>query len=198
MFRFRLRTFLVAITLFCLLLGWRISAVESVERPIRELGRLGWKIEYKAQIFYPLSGDPILTDGPRRTYWKKLLLGHRQYDLPNFVWLGTESEIDSSHELRPVLQQTVPWINDLPTIESVDLSRTPAASDCIEPLSHWRHLRTLSLNSTNLDDTSVDQLAKLTRLNYISLWNTDLTAEGAAELERRLPNIQIEHDFNDD
>lgn len=190
--RFRLRTFLIAITLFCLLLGWRISAVERVERPIRELEKLGWTVEY---IGYPnpYSG-PVLP----RPYWRKILSGYHEDDWPRYVWWGTPTNPNGSTELPRIVQESATNINRLPTITAVDLSRAQLDNESLIPPSRCKNVSLLRLDATGLDDSAIDHLAKLTQLESLSLWNTNLTAEGAAELEQRLPNCEIDHDFNDD
>lgn len=199
MFRFRLRTFLIVFTLFCLLLGWRVSAVESVERPIRELERLGWKIVYESEMpGTSSSGEPMLVGVPRRSYWQIILLGFRPCDLPEFAWLGHQSQMAPRQETGQVVQRSANWINRLPSIDALDLSENHLGTDDLLPIIACQHLNYLRLTSTALDDSSVDQLAKLTQLEELTLWDTNLTAEGVAELERRLPNCRIEHDFNDD
>ncbi|WP_425395448.1 hypothetical protein [Aeoliella sp.] len=197
MFRFRLRTFLIAITVFCLLLGWRVAAVESVERPVRELERLGWQVSYDDVDLFPELPVPMYPDR-RRSYWQKMLMGHQEYDFPDSAWIGKRPGNGTNDEVGQFLQQSCIWFNRLPTITVVDFSDTQLTKKSIEPLADCEHLRHLLLSRTNLDDSAIDGLAQLTQLDTLILWETNLTAEGAAELERRLPNCEIDHDFNDD
>lgn len=198
MLRFRLRTFLVAITLFCLLLGWRISAVESVERPIRELEKLGWNMDYHNSSRSSVGNWNKLDPNPPKAYWRKLLFGYRKDDLPYYAWLGSQSDVDTAGELQDSIQQAVDSIQHLPSLVWVDISEVPLNSNYLATLASCDSVRTLNLESTGLDDTAIDHLAKLTQLETLTIWDTRLTAEGLADLERRLPNCQIEHDFNDD
>lgn len=191
MFRYRLRTFLIVITLFCLLLGWRVSAVESVERPIRELERLGWHIDFHSD-----GGD---TDNPPpRNYWQKLAFGYRECDLPDFAWLGELSGIGSGEQLESTLQQSVVPLNRLPSLDWLDVSGIKFTDDCLQSLERCQYVRMLGLSATKLDDSAVDELAKFTRLDTLFLWETRISSEAARQLATSLPNCQIEHNYNDD
>lgn len=193
--RFRPRTFLIAITVFCLLLGWRISAVERVERPIRELEALGWDISYHGEgdlVQTPDGGIEALVDH-RRSYWEKLLLGYRLYDLPDTVWTADRDAVGDAEEFANVLKRSVPWISRLPSIVEVDLAQYPVDNECVTELARLKRVRLIDLHDTPLDDTSIEQLAKLTQLDELYIWDTDISPAAATELRKRLPDCEINY-----
>ena len=44
--RLRLRTFLLLLTLLCVWLGWRVSAVNRIDRAVAAIERAGFVVEY--------------------------------------------------------------------------------------------------------------------------------------------------------
>jgi hypothetical protein len=194
--RFRLRTFLIAVTAFCLLLGWRVAAVESVERPIRELEKLGWEINYHVKfIDHPTPGGPVIENAPRRNYWQKLFLGYRNYDLPAVALLGSHSEMSTTDELQQTIAQSIMWINRLSSLFCLDLSDRRITSTCIKPLTGCEYIRLLTISAANIDDSAIDQLSRHSRLEILELFQTHFSAKGIAELQRRLPDCHIGHDY---
>lgn len=62
------------------------------------------------------------------------------------------------------------------------------------PLSELPQLRKLDLTGTSLSDAAISQLEKLTSLHQIFLYNTQITAQGAARLQQALPGCVVFHE----
>ena len=60
-------------------------------------------------------------------------------------------------------------------------------------LKGMTRLTSLSLRGTNLTDAGLVHLEDLTQLNFLSLLDTEVTDTGIAELQKALPNCQIEY-----
>jgi hypothetical protein len=68
--------------------------------------------------------------------------------------------------------------------------------DQLADLAGSKQLRILWLSGTNVGDEGIEHLKALRSLQIVHLTNTQVTREGAAELERALPRCQITIDFS--
>jgi hypothetical protein len=61
-----------------------------------------------------------------------------------------------------------------------------------ESVKNWTRLEWLNLYSTNVNDEDLRWVAALTNLKDLSLNGTNVSREGAAKLQAKLPNCDVE------
>ena len=82
-------------------------------------------------------------------------------------------------------------LDTLPDLETLDLSGTRVSDDGGTYLIRVDSLMTLALNNTNITDESLNHLRQMSRLRGLSVSGTKLSAEGLEELQRALPSCLI-------
>jgi len=85
-------------------------------------------------------------------------------------------------------------LRDLLGLESLDLMWTRVGDEALPTLGGFPRLSTMSLHGTRLRGEGLEHLAKLDGLKTLKLTMTDVPADKAEELRRRLPNCQLTHD----
>lgn len=73
----------------------------------------------------------------------------------------------------------------------LDLSKTSVTSRGIKHLVNCTTLKDLDLSETLVDDSAVPHLARMRGIKLLRLGATDMTATGAADLQRRLPHCDV-------
>jgi hypothetical protein len=192
--RFRLRTFLIAITAFCLLL-WRVSAVESVEGRIRDLEQIGWEIRYYAKFIDSVDpGTPLLVHTPRRTYWQKLFFGYRECDLP--FWATFRSNTVSLAKSGQTFERSVSLLNKLPTISTTSVIGVQVTAEDLSAFTHLVHIRVLDLSNLPIGDEVAPQLGGLTQLDELYIHGTKLSEDAVVAIETHLPSCDVVSDYS--
>ncbi|OYP31656.1 hypothetical protein [Rhodopirellula sp. MGV] len=77
-------------------------------------------------------------------------------------------------------------------LDGLDLSYIDVREDELARISKCRTLRHLYISGVRLSATMIDSLGKMDRLEYLNLFETNLTAKQIEELSTRLPNTKIE------
>ena len=67
-----------------------------------------------------------------------------------------------------------------------------ATEDDLVHLRHLPYLTVLGLSDTQITDAGLRHLTSLCRLRHLNIGNTDVTPAGVAELQRSLPNCEID------
>jgi eukaryotic-like serine/threonine-protein kinase len=80
------------------------------------------------------------------------------------------------------------------TLITVFLDGTSVTDAGLALFKNYRSLNTLALNGTGVSDAGLIHLAACRNLRLLRFQNTKVTATGAADLAKVLPNCKIEHD----
>ncbi|WP_442482679.1 hypothetical protein [Aeoliella sp. SH292] len=196
--RFRLRTFLIAITAFCLLLGWRVAAVESVERPIRELERLGWELNYpKVGLIYIAGIGYCEGHRPRGSYWMRMLRGHSAVDLPEFASLQYTDQNPPGPDFPKRMEMAIRYFNRLPSIHTISLDCPSLDAQVVAKLARSIHVRSLRIRSDTIDREAVPQLASLTYLKSLTVRDARLSVDQANLLREHIPDCHLNVDIQE-
>ena len=213
--RFGLKNFLVAISLFSLWFGWRVSTMRRVEGAVQKLEEAGCVLVYTS-VFTPPepisvtaaggsnltlflgSGQVVAPTVPDRSYAARFLFGYRKSDLPDGIYLGGYVVLGNDGKPKPsgdtLVADLAPWIGRLPTVSDIDLSDTQVTGACCKSLALISHLRCLSFMDTAVDDDDLEEFALLKQVTYLDLYRTGWSKEGVAKLRERLPNCRISHE----
>ncbi len=82
-------------------------------------------------------------------------------------------------------------IEGLTNLVILHLEHTQIGDAGLAHLKKLSHLAYLNLFGTPVTDKGLEQLSGLTSLKHIYLWQTKVTADGAAALQKSLPNLVI-------
>ncbi len=168
-FRFRLRTLLVLLTLFCLWLGWYMVQVHTQRRVVAVLAKYNAEIRYGAFYVYP----------PWTQILPRSLRGWLNVTLP-------------SNDLRRVSQVTIQSANlkeydlavlaDLPYLTYLSLSGPAATDASLEHVKNLKQLRCLKLMDSNVSDEGLRCVSGLKSLEFLILDGTPVTGAGMSHL----------------
>jgi len=103
----------------------------------------------------------------------------------NFTFLGLSALGLSDKDVRP--------LSGMRQIKTLILDGNPLTSDGIRFVRGLAFLHGLSLNSTNVDDSSIATLKNCKALRFLSLAYTKISRQGLESLRKSLPNCRIEH-----
>jgi len=211
--QFSLRTFLVALTVFGVWLGFQVNRAHRQRRAVTALQEMGWLIFYddyeetRADKSNPT--DPWLY----RTLGRDLFLNVSKV-YPEFVLLGQHGEhvnLGFGHDVNPAIDQLarltqitelsldalevsddqVNRIRPLVNLRELGLSRTRISDEALAVLANFTELRRIDLSKTMVSDSGLKRLRVLTNLEYLNLEGTTVTASGIASLRVALPQCEI-------
>jgi len=111
------------------------------------------------------------------------LLPHLK-DLDSIRYVVLEGPTVTNSSLQPV--------GEAITIERLTLRDTAITDDGLEHLTTLTRLRKLLLTGPGITDAGLSHVARLTGLKLLRLWNTKVSKAGVADLQRVLPNCEIE------
>jgi hypothetical protein len=103
--------------------------------------------------------------------------------LTNLRWLGLSGTRVTGAGLRYLLR--------LQRLEALFLEGQSLDRDAFAQISKFEHLRTLRLDRTSLDDARLMQLTPLRELEYLTVFDTAVTAAGAARFNKVLPWVTV-------
>jgi hypothetical protein len=78
-------------------------------------------------------------------------------------------------------------------LDGIDLSYIDVKDDELIRISKRQSLRHLYLSGVKLSDTMIDTLGRMTQLEYLNLFETNLTAKQIEELAARIPSAKLEN-----
>jgi hypothetical protein len=170
-FRFRLRTLLLAVTVVSVLLGLHVHSTERQRRSVLAIQQYGGWVRYGFQF-------------PTGKY------SSRDFDpkacsiIPQ--WLLDRLGVDFFHD---VVQVSLNYTEDTGKREE----NHNKSDDALQYLEGFPNLRVLLLDDTQASDASLQHLAKLKNLEYLFMWDvTNVTDAGVARLQG-LKNLRYVH-----
>ena len=173
-FQFSLRTVLLLMSVFALWLGIKTHRVRQQEDAIRKIAAWGGTAHFGYQISTNFRGDRILDPKalPPGPSWLRRIIGESY--LRDVVEVSLRDTQVGDSELE--------FVEQLPMLESLDLSNTPVTSRGLVHIEKLRNLQGLYLINTDVDDLGLKHLARLTSLERLSLWNTQVGDAGVKHL----------------
>ena len=191
-FEFTLRSLLLLVTLMCLWLGYRSSAIRHEEKAIDAIREANGFVDYGA----PWGFRGIIRSGDctNRPKWMRILVGDGPYDTVGVVYLheGYSRQVGCDDAL---LAELLPHLKRLRDLKSLDLDGSQRVSSTgVELLAQLSSLEVLNLCNTSADDAAIDSLVKLRRLKHLDIVGTEISDQGVARLHRALPDCQIRYD----
>lgn len=161
--RYRLRTFLVVVTLFCIFcgtLGREIIRVRHQQSTIEEIEALGGTVSYQGKA------SPVDPELDERSY-KGWLRRHIDSNLFTFV-------------------------DGVAFYQSI-AAKDPINDDLLEVLLGLQYLKEVGVSGVKITDRSMKTLCKLPELTGVGLWHVDVTPDGLKMLGsiKGLDNISL-------
>lgn len=216
--RLSLRTFVLVLTLGCLLLGWIANRAQQQRRAVQWITDLGGNVTYD----FAFDGSQIVVvdesgstyrvyPSDRRDFWLYFLLGRDNFaDVIMATLTGANLGQDrgSLGRLEPVdfaplsglkklsylsiegtgISELTP-LSGLTNLKSLNLNRTKVSD--LSPLRGLSKLESLSLDDTPVSDLS--PLANLKSLELVFISNTQVSRENYETLRKSLPSLLIAH-----
>lgn len=185
MYRFRLRTFLVAIAVIagaCAILGQRVRKYYLTRRLTELTSRqvdavtYGQDLKFKGSRCSWFSGDEFLLlylrlDGNHIGDWQLNNIG-LQYKVDKLVFKDTS-----------ITDRTVSKLQSCSKLITLCLNGSTSVKDSgFRSLSKHGHLRTIDLSSTGISDDALPHIAKIPNLMHLYLDHTAVTDTGVLSL----------------
>lgn len=195
--RFRLRTLLLLLTAFCLVLGLLFGYLEPYRQQARSMATL---IRLQGEVATEQA------DGPAWLRWLVTkMLGPNSFVRVTSVKLkGVDSDDDVMHSLAGLAylrelslersrftDEGAAVLPSLSQLDSLSLKFTNITDHEAKSLEKLAGLKTLYLTSTNVSDAAVPHLAKLHNLEALYIRWTHISESGAQQLRDSLPGCDV-------
>lgn len=178
MFRFKLRTLLLAITALGIWMGWLVSAARRQAEAVADVRKLGgW-------VLYDFEFDPTVRGTSRnptaQSRVPRWLLDRASLDLfhsvvhVNMVYNEVGGRLDNELTTDSIKQT----LARLPRLRQILLKETQATDECLAAIGHLSRLERLYCwDAQNATDAGVAQLRHLRSLRYVHLSQSKITDE---------------------
>ena len=192
--RFSLRATLVALTVFCLWLGYLSYGAHRQKIAVERIRRLGGRVTYDWQMPIDVGGG-LLADptGPHAPRWLRSLLGEDLFQTVIAIYFR-QKKVDASvldglpHLQRVVFRQCnvsdVSAFADLKQLQSLSLERNQITD--LSPLSSLRDLRELDLSDNLI--VNCEPLCELKGLMLLDVQGNELDKRQIDRLVKALPD----------
>jgi hypothetical protein len=166
--RFSLRTFLIAVTLFCMLLAWRLHRAKQQREAIKAIGDAGGWVHYDYQI-----GDSRAVDiDPQARPWEP-------------QWLLDLVGIDFFHDVAEI---NMVYNED----DGARLDNNRGRN--VGPLlAQFPRLRVLLLKDEIIDDAGMAYVGRMKRLECLYFWDATKITDAGAKLLHDMPRLRYIH-----
>jgi hypothetical protein len=167
--RFSLRTFLIGITVFCIVLAWRLHRAKEQRAAAAAIQAAGGWAYYDYQFTDPKSLDIDPQARPWEPDWLLKLVG-----------------IDFFHD---VVSVNLVYNDDGP--KRLDNNKRP--TNIAPHLSHFPRLRFLLMSGAWVDDAGMAEVGQLRGLEVLYQWDGQHITDAGAEHLRGLPRLRYIH-----
>jgi hypothetical protein len=216
-FRFSLRTFLIAITIFGIWLGFQVSAARTQRAAVTAIRQAGGVVQFDYQRIPGKTADPddygintkLPVPGPE---WLRNRIGDDYFRTPIIVAFDERqvtsevfSQIASFSELNSLnvsaLNADSLHLNDsdliafknLRELRAVRLDHVTIDGFGLRFLANANHLRWLYISSAPITDAGMEQISKLETLETLDVIDARITDAGLRHLQslRKLNNLVL-------
>ncbi len=91
----------------------------------------------------------------------------------------------------PITDSALAHIKTLTSIERLHLEKTKITDAGLSSLKKLTNIKYLNLYGTAVTDAGLERLTALKSLEKLYLWQTKVTDAGTAELQKKLPDLEI-------
>ncbi|MEX0610934.1 MAG: hypothetical protein WD738_11480 [Pirellulales bacterium] len=170
-FRFKLRTLLLAVTIVSVWLGVHVHSTEKQRQSVTAIQRYGGWLRYDFQF-------------PTGEYFYNRFDPNARSRVPR--WLLNRLGIDFFHD---VVQVNLNYSEDSGRRKE---NHNPS-DEALQHLQDFPKLRVLLLQDTQASDSSMRHLAGLKKLEYLFMWNVANVNDAGVEHLRNLRNLRYIH-----
>jgi len=185
--RFSLRTFLAAITIFCVVFGWRINRARLQRDAVTTIRAAGGTVLYDYQwdfgpeYRYRYKRDAAAT--PWEAAWLLATLGIDFFH--DVTWVSTAPRGDK--EKLPL--NLAPHLARFPRLRCLQVHGDLGGDDVLRSAGSLASLECLSILHTTISDEGVAHLGSLSRLRFVELHASQF-GDGSLATLARLPNLE--------
>jgi hypothetical protein len=187
--QYRLRTLLIATTLLCLWLGWKVHQADRQRRAVAAIQvAAGWvKYDYESEDYHERSVTKWLRESLGPDYVHSVVsVGLRE---------GTsllDGQMIHRRVTRDALDTVLRELPNLPKLQAAHFFMAPVEDDHLQAMSQLSRLETLEILFGRISDAGLRHLERLTNLRHLDLDYTPITQAGIDRLQRALPQCHIE------
>lgn len=150
------------------------------------------KLNNNYRVIYPLAqNSPALgVDFYNKGIYQPKLLEDLSPIKKQVVWLNLDKMPVKDAELKTIAQ--------FENLRTLNLDLTDITGATLKELAKLKYLRSLSLAGDKLDLNNLKQLSRIKSLQKITLWNTGITADQLAALQKSNPHVDFIKGYKDD
>lgn len=186
-FRFRLRTFVLIVTLLAVWLSIHLQRAHRQKLAVEKFREYGGWVAYDYQI------EDSTTNPERQSWvpeWLRQTVGidffHNVAHVNLVYWDASGDRLDNRNSEPAPLQ----YLKDTPWVTRVLLKETQATDDNLQHLRHLRDLESLYIwDASQVTDAGVEHLRSLKSLQSIHLSNSRITDQ-SMDVFAELPKLQ--------
>lgn len=207
LFRFRLLTLLILITVIAVLFGWwshgarqqrdAVAAIENFNASF-PFGTIDVRYDFENEGRYrPKYWPELVVDWVGVDYFSNVVAIRTNntsiYDdhLEHLEGLPALKTFDLRHS--PIADRGLKHLAGLKTVTWLNLNNTLIKGKGLKHLERFQALEWLFLSNTQVTDEGLEHLGGLKALRWLDLNETQVTDEGVARLQEKLPNCKIHY-----
>jgi len=196
-FRYRLRTLMLVVTVFCIWLGITVIRARNQRQAVEAILALGGTIRYEHEVENARFGGLIVRPDLPGPEWLRPLVGDEYFFRVRQITLNG-SKVDDTNvavirrltgavwlslSFSEVADESMLHVKSLSNLDTLDLNNTQIADGGLLHLKSLTNLRTLNLTDTQITDAGLAQLKGMANLQMLYLKNTQVSDAGLVHLE---------------
>lgn len=176
-FRFSLRSLLIAMTVLCLLIGFKVKEMRDRRASLAAVDAVG-------------GASKILIEGPE---WLRKLIGDEKafHNVGSVSLSSSRTDYDLILDLDNELRDIIPHLNKFSYFHKLNLASSSVTDKGLSHLKDITHLEELNISGTEISDSGLEILEKIESLQRLNIRNTKVTPNGVAKFQKALPNCKV-------
>jgi hypothetical protein len=194
-YRFSLRSLLIFVSALVILAGWFGARLQRASRQRAAIKAIvsdgGWAL-YEYQHMSPGNATMFVYERSPKPAWLLWLLGEDYFSIVDKAGAMSDAGLNAVQNLTELKQLLIG--SDGSDRPGPMFSRPTPASVTDAGLNHIENLTQLQsivVVGSTIDDAGLEHFARLKQLEVLGLFQTRVTSDGIARLQKALPNCKI-------
>lgn len=172
-----MRGLLIAITVVCLLIGYKSQQLRSRRAAVAAIDAMG-------------GATKITVEGPG---WLRKLVGDEKafYNVGSVLIRPDPPDYDSTRVDEQQLRDLIPHINQFSKFRQLTFRRTQVSDEGLSQLKQLSRLEWLDLCGIKVEDSALEVVSAIPSLRQLDVRNTKVTSKGVARFRNARPDCEV-------